>query len=212
MRAPARRERPFELRLPRVLAQRRCRDTPLTPRVDDAARRRTPRHAEAARDLRALSHLIIRDQEASSYVTRIVNDRRIEPDGALIFACLLELAQQEEGAQFWWQFAAGAGSATSAYCLYLMHLRRGELRHAEHWAKQVEWLDVKPGQYRRRVLQLAARSVEVPTGSDVQSELPSAALRNAVDDLGKGCDEDYGLVPQPDPALGERLEEFAAAS
>ncbi|WP_406358559.1 hypothetical protein [Streptomyces sp. NBC_00658] len=202
----------FELRLPRVLAQRRCRDTPLAPRVEDAARRRTPRHAEAAQDLRALSQLVIHDQEASSYVARFVNDRRIEPDGALIFACLLDLAQQEEGAQFWWQFAAGAGSATSAYCLYLMHLRRGELRDAEHWAEQVEQLDVDAGQYRPHVLQLTPWPVETRARKFAPPELPSTALRDAVDHLGKGCDEDYGLVPQPDPALAERLEEFAAAS
>lgn len=130
-------ERLFELKLPRLLAHRRCLDNPLAARVDDAARRRIPRHVEAAQDLRALSRLVVHDQEASAYVARFVNDRRIEPDGALIFACLLDLAPQEEGAQFWWQFAAGAGSATSAYCLYLMHLRRGELRDAEHWAEQV---------------------------------------------------------------------------
>ncbi|GAA3834775.1 hypothetical protein GCM10022403_079450 [Streptomyces coacervatus] len=205
-------ERLFELRLPRVLAQRRCRDNPLAPRVDDGARRRIPRHAEAAQDLRAFSQLVIHDKEASAYVARFVNDRRIEPDGALIFACLLDLAQQEEGAQFWWQFAAGAGSATSAYCLYLMHLRRGELRDAEHWAEQVEQLDSVASQYRPRVLQLTTWHMETPARDLAASEPPSAALRDAIDHLGKGCDEDYGLVPQPDPALAERLEEFAAAS
>ncbi|MEU6147722.1 hypothetical protein ABZ848_46175 [Streptomyces sp. NPDC047081] len=43
------------------------------------------------------------------------------------------LAQEDEGAIWWWQFAAGAGDATAAYCLYLQHLRRGELRDGELW-------------------------------------------------------------------------------
>ncbi|GAB2892195.1 hypothetical protein GCM10027074_70420 [Streptomyces deserti] len=37
--------------------------------------------------------------------------------------------------------AAGAGNATAAYCLHLFHLRRGELRDADHWAHQALTLD-----------------------------------------------------------------------
>ncbi|NUK54495.1 hypothetical protein HRW23_35140 [Streptomyces lunaelactis] len=69
------------------------------------------------------------------------NTRRIDPDGALQFACLLNLAGCREAAQFWWQFAAGAGNPTAAYCLYLLHLGRGERRDAEHWADQAANLD-----------------------------------------------------------------------
>lgn len=67
------------------------------------------------------------------------------------------------------------------------------------------------GQYRPRVLQVPTWPMDTPTRKVAQSELPSAALRDVVDHLGKGCDED-GFVPQPDPAFAERLEEFAAAS
>ncbi|NUK85751.1 hypothetical protein [Streptomyces lunaelactis] len=53
----------------------------------------------------------------------------------------LNLAGCREAAQFWWQFAAGAGNPTAAYCLYLLHLGRGERRDAEHWADQAANLD-----------------------------------------------------------------------
>ncbi|MEV1085768.1 hypothetical protein AB0I98_47435 [Streptomyces sp. NPDC050211] len=191
----------FELRLPRLLARRRCGDNAVARPLREGDHRRTPRPVKAAQDLYALASIVVQDREAPSYVSRFANSRRIEPDGALIFACVLDLAQQEEGAQFWWQFAAGAGSATSAYCLYLMHLRRGEVRDAEHWARQVERLDAEPDQYRPRVDEL----------KPWRAERPRAALRHAVNDIDTSCDEDYGLVPHLDPALAGRLAELAAA-
>ncbi|MER5194094.1 hypothetical protein ACWD3J_38925 [Streptomyces sp. NPDC002755] len=53
-------------------------------------------------------------------------DTARDPDGTLTFACLLYLADQEEGAQFWWHYAAGAGSTTAALSLYLLHVRQGD--------------------------------------------------------------------------------------
>lgn len=198
----------FELRQPHVLTQRRCGDTALTRPTTEADRRHTHRHSQAAMHLQLLSDFVIHDHEAMPYVSRLVNDHRIEPDGALIFACLLDLAQHEEGAQFWWQFAAGAGSATSAYCLYLMHLRRGELRDAEHWANQIKRLDDEPDQYRPRIQELQKWSGEP---HDLKPSQPRMALHEAVKKLDTTCDDDYGQVPQPDHTLAERLEELATA-
>ncbi|MGW2883064.1 hypothetical protein ACWDBP_44275 [Streptomyces sp. NPDC001233] len=206
--ARSRWENLLEPQPPRVVAQRRSGYSTMTRRADAADGRGTPRHAQAAMDLHVLSSFVIHDHEASFYVSRLVNDRRIEPDGALIFACLLDLAQHEEGAQFWWQFAAGAGSATSAYCLYLMHLRRGELRDAEHWARQIEQLDDEPDQYRPRIEELKVWRSK-PHDRDLPQ--PRTALRSAVNDFDTTCDDDYGQVPQPDPALVERLEYLATA-
>ncbi|MEU3565890.1 hypothetical protein [Kitasatospora sp. NPDC006786] len=44
-------------------------------------------------------------------------------------------------AQFWWQFAAGSGSATTAY---LHHLTLGETLDATHWRGQAENVPAKP--------------------------------------------------------------------
>lgn len=109
-------------------------------------------HAWAADDLRALSTLVIADPHAAQHIDLLVSFRQIEPNGALIFGCLLHLADRQEGAQFWWQFAAGAGSITSALCLYLMHQGRGELRDADHWGRQaaeLEHLAYPPDCYSR---------------------------------------------------------------
>lgn len=60
-------------------------------------------------------------------------------DSALLFGCLLYL-NDEEGAQFWFQYAAGAGSQTAARCLYLHHLARAEVKTARHWKRQAQAL------------------------------------------------------------------------
>ncbi|MFI6155157.1 hypothetical protein ACIBCA_21005 [Kitasatospora sp. NPDC051170] len=46
------------------------------------------------------------------------------------FGCLLDLTGQSWDAQWWWQFAAGAGDLTAAYCLYLHQVRITVVQHA----------------------------------------------------------------------------------
>lgn len=75
----------------------------------------------------------------SSEFTRIALDADAWPysrPSALLFASLLHLSGRMEGAQFWFQYAAGAGSATAARALYLLHLSRSEVTIAHHWQKQ----------------------------------------------------------------------------
>lgn len=96
-------------------------------------------HERAAHELRALCQGILHDTDAVRRIARF--DTARDPGGALAFASLLLLADREEGAQFWLQFAAGGGQATGAICLYLMHLRRGEWRDAKYWARQIEALE-----------------------------------------------------------------------
>ncbi|WP_333749125.1 hypothetical protein [Streptomyces sp. IBSBF 2394] len=57
-------------------------------------------------------------------------------------ACILQLTDTDEGARFWWQYAAGAGLAAASYCLYLHHLALGERHTAEWWHRQTD--DVRP--------------------------------------------------------------------
>ncbi|MEU6417310.1 hypothetical protein [Streptomyces spiralis] len=88
----------------------------------------------------SLSTELIHSTEAAGCLARIA-DIPFDADGALHFGCLLNLAQEPDGALWWWQFAAGAGNATAAYCLHLFHLVRGELRDSDHWAGQALNLD-----------------------------------------------------------------------
>ncbi|WP_052397997.1 hypothetical protein [Streptomyces sp. NRRL F-5123] len=164
-------------------------------------------HTQAARDLYDLCAHIINGTHAGDYLAALDNSRqRIDPDGALYFACLLYLADVCDGAQFWWQFAAGGGNPTAAYCMYLTHVSRGELRDAQHWALQTSQLDelAEHGDYTHRIiLALCAHNG--------RTRRPDPLLREAVQQLTVDPDDDFGAVPQPDPGLADRLEELAGA-
>lgn len=75
-------------------------------------------------------------------VAKFVTDQVPEPRAALGLACVLQLTDTDEGARFWWQYAAGAGQAAAAYCLYLHHLALGEGDTADFWHRQTD--DVQP--------------------------------------------------------------------
>lgn len=63
--------------------------------------------------------------------------RMLEPEGAAILGCVLQLAAREDSARLWWQYAAGAGHRPATYCLYLQHLALGELSEADWWLGQM---------------------------------------------------------------------------
>nr|BBJ56361.1 hypothetical protein SAVMC3_89900 [Streptomyces avermitilis] len=58
---------------------------------------------------------------------------------------MLQLTDTDEGARFWWQYAAGAGQAAAAYCLYLHHLALGESDTADWWHRQTDDVQPPPG-------------------------------------------------------------------
>ncbi|MFD4973151.1 hypothetical protein [Streptomyces sp. NPDC058424] len=151
--------------------------------------------AEAA--LTALCAELIHSTDAAEHLARIA-DLPIDADGALHFGCLLNLAQEPDGALWWWQFAAGAGNATAAYCLYLYHLFHGELRDADHWAHEALSLDTdihltSPAPCRRRKL-----------------DSPPEVLREAIERL--KVDEVAGAqFHHPDHRLADQIEELADA-
>lgn len=164
-------------------------------------------HAQAARNLYDLCAQALSGADAANHMATLVNNpRRIDPDGALYFACLLYLADVAEGAEFWWQFAAGGGNPTAAYCMYLTHVSRGELRDAEHWAFQTTELDEEAAASSgfQRV------NIAIPT-RNCRRGRPDPLLREAVQRLTVDPDDDYGSVPRPDPRLADRIEELADA-
>ncbi|MFF9481761.1 hypothetical protein [Streptomyces sp. NPDC014733] len=157
-------------------------------------------HDRAGADLRALCAQALHRGDAAELLAKLANSRRIDPDGALHFGSLLYLAGCPEGAQFWWQFAAGAGSAAAAHCLHLLHLARGELRDAEHWAGQAAALAGGPT--------VLSRPHTAPPPDGYQ---PRAALRAVIGLLTVDEDDEFGRVPHPDPCLADRLRELADA-
>ncbi|WP_228978542.1 hypothetical protein [Streptomyces sp. DH12] len=98
-------------------------------------------NASAAADLRALCETLVTHTPATA-VAAFVTDQVPEPRSALVLACVLQLTDTDDGARFWWQYAAGAGQPAAAYCLYLHHLALGETHTARWWHQQTD--DVKP--------------------------------------------------------------------
>ncbi|MDT0323156.1 hypothetical protein [Streptomyces millisiae] len=185
---------------------------------------------QAAHDLTELAGLVIRTSHAAADIAGLVNSTRIEPDGALIFACLLHLADRHEGAQFWWQFSAGAGKSTAALCLYLLHMQRGEMRDAHHWAHEATALEVldhlpthplrtfyaweEPTLFEQGyttaesmlLRTVSSLSLDHPAPRATRATRPWRDLTAAINRLDVDHDPYFGDVPRPDPDLAAQLE------
>ncbi|MEV1008329.1 hypothetical protein [Streptomyces sp. NPDC049881] len=152
----------------------------------------------SGRELLALCGSLVRDARAPAWMAGLVNSERIEPAGGLVFACLLHLSGLTDGARFWWEFSAGAGTSTAALCLCLLHLQRGEPEDAEHWAGQAAELEPLEREHEWTARPRVWR--------------PRGELAAVLGSLDIGRDRDLGVVPRPDPALADRLEDCVAVS
>ncbi|MEU3529166.1 hypothetical protein AB0E62_35850 [Streptomyces sp. NPDC038707] len=97
----------------------------------------------AAADLKALCETVVRHTPTTA-VAAFLTDQLPEPRSALVLACVLQLTDTDDGARFWWQYAAGAGQPAAAYCLYLHHLALGETHAARWWHTQTNEVQPKP--------------------------------------------------------------------
>ncbi len=96
-------------------------------------------HVRAARGLDDLTWCLVESRDFAE-LALAADSWPHGMDSALLFGCLLHLADRTEGAQFWFQYAAGAGSQTAARCLYLHHLSRAEVATARYWKHQAHTL------------------------------------------------------------------------
>ncbi|MER5873969.1 hypothetical protein [Streptomyces sp. NPDC002044] len=101
-------------------------------------------HVRAARTLDETARALV---ESGDYAERALGAGSWphSAESTLLFAGLLHLAGENEGARFWFQYAAGAGSRTAARCLYLHHLARAEAATARHWHDQSRQLPEEAG-------------------------------------------------------------------
>ncbi|MFF4604742.1 hypothetical protein ACFY12_18675 [Streptomyces sp. NPDC001339] len=166
---------------------------------------------EATHELQLACALVVNAAAAASSLERLVNDHHIDPEGALVFACLLHIAGRGDAAQFWWHFGAGAGSRTAAYCLYLSHRRDGEYRDAAYWRRQAAHApdEERPAAAAfddKHLLPDAARhNLLVQWHSGLAPTLPTA-LEKVINQLVvDGDDEDFGEIPHPSPTLVQDL-------
>lgn len=74
----------------------------------------------------------------TSALSGFVTEQLLDPDGARVLGCILQLAESEDGARSWWQYASGAGDKAASYCLYLHHLSLGENDAAAWWYEQTQ--------------------------------------------------------------------------
>ncbi|MGW5658453.1 hypothetical protein [Streptomyces humi] len=176
-------------------------------------------HEQAACDLRLLCRGTVHHAGAAAHITTFTTATSRDPDGALTFASLLYLADQDEGARFWWHYAAGAGNTTAALCLYLLHLSHGEMRDAAYWAGQIDclnalgWSTYTPVAHHAGIQHSACMA-----GPAIHYTLPASApalseeaLKDAVDDLPIPYDGDVGPVPQPMPNLAAHWEDLVTS-
>ncbi|MFF9143918.1 hypothetical protein ACF1BN_03505 [Streptomyces sp. NPDC014861] len=126
----------FERTVPRDTVPARDPD-PKTPRPVAPRTPTDQNTASAAEDLRTLCEALVTHTPADA-VADFLTDQVPEPRSAMVLACVLQLTDTDDGARFWWQYAAGAGHAAAAYCLYLHHLALGETHAARWWHKQTD--------------------------------------------------------------------------
>ncbi|WP_043687437.1 hypothetical protein [Streptomyces xylophagus] len=89
----------------------------------------------AAQSLAALCEAVVTHctiEQLADFLT----DQVPEPRAAWILGCALQLAGADDGARFWWQYAAGADDQPASYCLYLQHLAQGDTHAAALWRAQ----------------------------------------------------------------------------
>lgn len=204
--------------------------TSSAPGEEPAAAPPAAEHDKAGQRLEMLATLIVRDHGAVRAMSRLVDDASIDPAGALVFACLLYLADRGDGAQFWWQFAAGAAGtagAAAAGCLVLHHMQHAEPRTALYWQHQIHTLrgaaDCRPPDYPVRLAGpgeastyylpetpeacVAALLHLTPQRRDEAGRwwVGTSPLGEAVRRLPVTPDDEYGEIPRPDPKLADEL-------
>ncbi|MET7685622.1 hypothetical protein [Streptomyces sp. NPDC005423] len=89
----------------------------------------------AAQNLTALCEAVVAHCTAEQ-LADFLTDQVPQPRAAWILGCALQIAGVDDGARFWWQYAAGAEDAPASYCLYLQHLAQGDAHAAALWQAQ----------------------------------------------------------------------------
>ncbi|MFI9274469.1 hypothetical protein ACIGXM_27730 [Kitasatospora sp. NPDC052896] len=183
-------------------------------RISAAPVRLPSEHEQATHELALVTALVLNAPQAAHSLDLLVNSARIHPEGALVFAGLLYLTDRTDAAQFWWQFAAGGGSQTAAYCLHLYHLLLGEPRDAAYWRAQADRLAGHPRPRPNRGLATAAVRGGAPLlPEEVRRDILARCHRGLLPRLPirleavinrlvvTANDDDFGEIPQPSDTL-----------
>jgi hypothetical protein len=201
-------------------------DDEMRPARDEAALPRQPARPqclpwweqelrdEAARDLMTLCRTVVEQEGALHQMSTFLSRRILEPDGARVLGCVLQLATREDSARFWWQFAAGAGDTAATYCLYLHHMSLGEVWEADWWYVQANPELHLPRDssklFDARDLTLALRLLGLLTGGRGHMSAAATAVIDYVPGAVKFVDEVD--LPLPEPNFAKHIEELTATT
>ncbi|MDW6062655.1 hypothetical protein SAZ11_37295 [Streptomyces sp. FXJ1.4098] len=193
-------------------------DRPATGDDRDAAAGHVPDTDERmARDLRTLCEAIIGRDGALAQLQEVITHRILEPPGARVLGCVLQLAGHDDSAQFWWQFASGAGDPAAAYCLYLHHMALGEEAQAHWW---LDWWHEQAGgaipPVTDPVAELATTDHEMSIALRIlcglkKGTVAPAATTAVINYVAQAVDfiDDLDL-PLPEPEFADRIEDLTA--
>lgn len=181
----------------------------------------------AAQSLHALCEAAVLNCTAGQ-LADFLTDQVPQPRAAWILGCALQLADDDDGARFWWQYAAGADDTAASYSLYLHHLARGDTHAAAFWHTQA-CADLDEGVLDAPLAdapayQLMTTDTSIPTVLRILSRLAQHLPRKytetatAVIDfvstaVAVGYDRNPGYeLPLPGPDFAQHLEFIVAAT
>ncbi|MGV9503837.1 DUF6207 family protein [Streptomyces sp. NPDC003642] len=166
----------------------------------------------AAEHLRSLCEVAV-THASTPRIADFITEQLPSPEGAWILGCLLHLAGAQDGARYWWQYAAGAGDRGAAYCLALHHRAQGDHQTADFWLDQTaDHTDTEDGcaastaTVLRMVAQLTADSDR--TYSDTTLAVMSYTTAAVTDGYRRHPDVE---IPAPGPYFAEMLQIIFAA-
>ncbi|AEM88534.1 DUF6207 family protein [Streptomyces violaceusniger] len=176
-----------------------------TPLGDSCSR--DVRDDTAMRNLQALCEVAV-NRSTPSQLTDFITEQLPAPRAAWILGCLLHLADAEEGARFWWQYAAGAGDDAAAYCLYLHCLALGDSYAAALWREQTS-LDTPPHDFDDTSVPTVLRILShlTPAANRRHSEATTAVIGYVAAAVAAGYARNPGYeIPLPGPDFARHIE------
>lgn len=91
---------------------------------------------QARHELNLAATLVLHQRATAEQLDPVAARSDLDPEGALVLACLMQLAGRHLAARFWFKFAAGGGCSEAAYCLCLIHRAAAEFQDADHWRRE----------------------------------------------------------------------------
>lgn len=187
---------------------------PTHPTDENPLTEETIADISAAEHLRSLCEAAVTHASAPQ-ITDFITEQLPSPEGAWILGCVLHLAGAEDGARYWWQYAAGAGDRGAGYCLSLLHRARGDDQTADFWLGQTddtadpdlgEGCAASTATVLRMLVQMTADSDR--TYSDTTLAVMSYTTAAVTDGYRRHPDVE---IPAPGPYFAEMLQIILAA-